>query len=97
MEWLTPTCDELLALVGDHEVYLLDAHAQVLPLPGWMLEGGATESTQSVSERLELVHPEDRSVAAEMFLTALCRRGSRSTARTGCGVRIGGTATRHGC
>ena len=33
MEWLTPTCDELLALVGDQEVYLLDAHAQVLPIP----------------------------------------------------------------
>ena len=75
MEWLTPTCDELLALVGDQEVYLLDAHAQVMPLPGWMLEGGATESTQSVSERLELVHPEDRSVAAEMFLTALTSPG----------------------
>ena len=46
-----------------------------MPLPGWMLEGGATESTQSVSERLELVHPEDRSVAAEMFLTALTSPG----------------------
>jgi diguanylate cyclase (GGDEF)-like protein/PAS domain S-box-containing protein len=75
MEWLTPTCDELLALVGDQEVYLLDAHAQVLPIPRWMLEGGATESTQTVSERLELVHPEDRAVAAEMFLTALTSPG----------------------
>jgi diguanylate cyclase (GGDEF)-like protein/PAS domain S-box-containing protein len=67
----TRTRARLLATVGDQEVYLLDANAQLVPMPRWLLAGCATEATQPISERLELVHPEDRAVPAEMFLTAL--------------------------
>jgi diguanylate cyclase (GGDEF)-like protein/PAS domain S-box-containing protein len=63
------------ALVADREVYVLDANAQLLPVPDWLLTRGATEATQPISQRLELVHPEDRSLPAEMFLTALASPG----------------------
>jgi diguanylate cyclase (GGDEF)-like protein/PAS domain S-box-containing protein len=75
VERLTPTREELSALVGEDEVYVLDAHALLRPVPSWLLEYGATEANQPISQRLELVHPEDRSRPAEMFLTALASPG----------------------
>jgi diguanylate cyclase (GGDEF)-like protein/PAS domain S-box-containing protein len=70
-----PTREELATLVAGQEVYLLDAHAELLPVPAWLLARGATEATEPISRRLELVHPEDRSLPAEMFLTALASPG----------------------
>jgi diguanylate cyclase (GGDEF)-like protein/PAS domain S-box-containing protein len=63
--------DEVLALAGQCEIYLLDESAALVPVPAWLLADGAVELTQSIGERMELVHPDDRSIASEMFLTAV--------------------------
>src|SRR5579862_5324077 len=67
--------EDLVALVGGCEVYVLDASAGLVPLPSWLLTGGAVELSQSIGERMELVHPADRAIPGEMFLSAIASPG----------------------
>ncbi len=67
--------EDLVALVGGSEVYVLDASAGLVPLPSWLLAGGAVELNQSIGERMELVHPDDRAIPGEMFLSAIASPG----------------------
>jgi diguanylate cyclase (GGDEF)-like protein/PAS domain S-box-containing protein len=67
--------DDLLTFVGQCEIYALDHTASLVPVPVWLLEAGAVELKQSLAERMELVHPDDRSVPGDMFLRALTGPG----------------------
>jgi diguanylate cyclase (GGDEF)-like protein/PAS domain S-box-containing protein len=67
--------EDLLTLVDHGEVYVLDASASLVPVPAWLLSGGAVELNQDIAERMELVHPDDRAIPGEMFLTALAAPG----------------------
>src|SRR4051812_1481307 len=67
--------DDLVALVDGCEIYVLDGSAALVPLPSWVLSGGAVELKQTIGERMELVHPDDRAVPGEMFLSALAAPG----------------------
>src|SRR5436305_13567110 len=67
--------DDVVTLVADCEVYVLDASAALVPLPPWLLAAGAVELQQSIGERMELVHPDDRAIPGEMFLSAIAAPG----------------------
>src|ERR1700730_5518380 len=67
--------DGLVTLVEGCEMYVLDASAALVPLPPWLLTGGAVELNQSIGERMELVHPDDRAIPGEMFLSAIASPG----------------------
>ena len=67
--------EELGSLVDGCEIYVLDASAALVPLPPWLLTAGAVELTQSIGERMELVHPDDRAIPGEMFLSAIAAPG----------------------
>ncbi|MEY2424265.1 MAG: hypothetical protein QOI95_4332 [Acidimicrobiaceae bacterium] len=67
--------DDVVTLVGECEIYVLDASAALLPVPPWLLATGAVELKQSIGERMELVHPDDRAVPGEMFLSAVSSPG----------------------
>src|SRR5258706_7466852 len=67
--------EDLLTFVGHCEVYALDDSASLVPVPAWLLERGAVELKQSLAERMELVHPDDRSVPGDMFLRAITGPG----------------------
>src|SRR5437870_5063850 len=67
--------EDLVTLVGTCEIYVLDAAAALVPVPPWLLMAGAVELTQSIGERMELVHPDDRAVPGEMFLSAVASPG----------------------
>ena len=67
--------EDLVGLVDGCEVYVLDASAALVPLPGWLLGGGAVELGQSIGDRMELVYPDDRAIPGEMFLSALASPG----------------------
>jgi hypothetical protein len=67
--------EDLVTLVGSCEIYVLDASAALVPLPPWLLTAGAVELKQSIGERMELVHPDDRAIPGEMFLSAIASPG----------------------
>jgi diguanylate cyclase (GGDEF)-like protein/PAS domain S-box-containing protein len=67
--------EDLVTLVEGREIYVLDASAALVPLPPWLLTGGATELNQSIAQRMELVHPDDRATPGEMFLSAIASPG----------------------
>ena len=67
--------EALVTLVDGCEIYVLDASAALVPLPPWLLAAGAVELNQSIGERMELVHPDDRAIPGEMFLSALAAPG----------------------
>src|SRR2546421_122655 len=58
--------EDLVTLVGTCEIYVLDAAAALVPVPPWLLMAGAVELTQSIGERMELVHPDDRATILEI-------------------------------
>jgi len=67
--------EDVVALVEGCEIYVLDDSAALVPLPEWLLAAGAVELTQSIGERMELVHPDDRAIPGEMFLSAITAPG----------------------
>jgi len=67
--------EDLVSLVSGCEIYALDASAALVPLPPWLLTGGAVELHQSIGERMELVYPDDRAIPGEMFLSAIASPG----------------------
>lgn len=71
--------EDLLTLVGQCEIYVLNDSAALVPVPVWLLEAGAVELKQSLAERMELVHPDDRWVPGDMFLRALTCPGDLIT------------------
>jgi diguanylate cyclase (GGDEF)-like protein len=67
--------EDLVTLVGGCEIYVLDASAALVPLPPWLLAARAVELNQSIGERMNLVHPDDRAIPGEMFLSAIASPG----------------------
>jgi diguanylate cyclase (GGDEF)-like protein/PAS domain S-box-containing protein len=67
--------EDVVTLVRGCEIYVLDGSAALVPLPPWLLAAGAVELTQSIGQRMELVHPDDRAIPGEMFLSAIASPG----------------------